>query len=45
MKSRDAYTLTAQQILTEDNVAYGLATPQISTEDDYRQIEPDRGEQ
>ena len=38
MKSSDAYMFSAQQ---EDNVAYyGLATPQISTEDDlYRQRE------
>ena len=44
MKSSNAYMFSAQQIQTEDNVAYGLATPQISAEDDYRQIESQREE-
>ena len=43
VKNNEAYSpSTAQQIPTEDNVAYGQITPQISTEDNvaYGQITP-----
>ena len=43
MKSNDTYISNTQQILTEDNVAYGQATPQIPIEDNvaYGQIQSD----